>query len=285
MNRLLTAAALAVLPAQAGAAEDAAPADTQVMILGTYHFANPGRDVANIDVDDVLQPHRQREIAAIVDAIATWKPDRILVEAQRPAPDFHMESYAEYRAGDLRDNRNETVQIGYRLADRLGHANVYGFNEQASEGEPDYFPMGMVIETAEATGQSDVVQSFMTDIQAEVTAISAAQDFETIPESLLKENDLDAVRAHHAKYYYGLIPVGDGKDQAGAVLNARYYERNAKMMAKIDLIARPGERILVLVGSGHLYWLHHFVTEIPGYTYVSPNPYLIAADAMLESSD
>ena len=38
------------------------PAEVQVMLLGTYHFANPGRDVIKQDIDDVLQPKRQAEL-------------------------------------------------------------------------------------------------------------------------------------------------------------------------------------------------------------------------------
>jgi len=39
----------------------------------------------------------------------------------------------------LEAERNETVQIGYRLANRLGHEAVYSSEQQPSNGEPDYF--------------------------------------------------------------------------------------------------------------------------------------------------
>ena len=42
----------------------------KVMVLGTYHFANPGADIANVDVEDVLLPGPQAEIGAIVEALA-----------------------------------------------------------------------------------------------------------------------------------------------------------------------------------------------------------------------
>lgn len=279
MIKLTFAAVLCTLISMPALAEETP--QTEVMVLGSYHFANPGRDVANMEVDDVLVPKRQAEIDAVVKAIAAWKPDKILVESQQPGPDFHVAEYAKYRAGGLRDVRNESVQIGYRLADYLGHEFVYGFDEQPSDGEPDYFPMGLVIETAAKTGQTPLIDRFMTDIKAEVAAMGEAQKTSTIPASLSAQNDLDSVTAAHSKYYYGLLPVGDDARQAGAELNAAYYLRNAKMAGKIDMIAKPGERIFVLVGAGHLYWLHHFLQEMNGYTYVSPNPYLAKADGML----
>lgn len=50
--------------------------------------------------------------------------------------------------------------------------------------------------------------------------------------------------------------------------------RNAKMFAKIGMIAKPGDRILVLVGSGHATWLRHFAERAPGFVLVEPMPYL-----------
>lgn len=49
------------------AQDDSAP--IEVMIFGTYHFANPDLDVANIEADDVRVPRRQAEIAALVESL------------------------------------------------------------------------------------------------------------------------------------------------------------------------------------------------------------------------
>ena len=35
----------------------------EVLVLGVYHMSNPGRDIFNVQADDVLVPKRQREIA------------------------------------------------------------------------------------------------------------------------------------------------------------------------------------------------------------------------------
>ena len=36
---------------------------TAILILGVFHMANPGRDINNMQVDDVLAAKRQRAIA------------------------------------------------------------------------------------------------------------------------------------------------------------------------------------------------------------------------------
>jgi hypothetical protein len=57
-------------------------------------------------------------------------------------------------------------------------------------------------------------------------------------------------------------------------LNAAWYHRNAKIFAKLTQIARPGDRVLVVFGSGHAFWLRHLAQNTPGFTLVEPNGYL-----------
>ena len=54
--------------------------EVEVMILGVYHFSSPGADVINTEVDDFLHPRRQRELANLAQALAQWRPTRIVVE-------------------------------------------------------------------------------------------------------------------------------------------------------------------------------------------------------------
>ena len=51
----------------------------EVMILGTYHMSNPGRDLHNMRADDVLAPKRQSELEAVASGLAlsgSWKPSQ-----------------------------------------------------------------------------------------------------------------------------------------------------------------------------------------------------------------
>ena len=62
----------------------------------------------------------------------------------------------------------------------------------------------------------------------------------------------------------GLLGFGDQKEQPGADLNAAWYLRNAKIFAKLTQIAQPGDRVLVVFGAGHAFWLRHFAEHTPG---------------------
>ncbi len=113
------------------------PAPIQVMVLGTYHFGNPGLDKVNVHVDDVTVPRRQRELEALAEAIEEFKPTRVMVEAQRPGPTYDVTDYASFSPATLLTDRDEGTQIGYRIAARAGLKSVQGIDEQPGKGEPD----------------------------------------------------------------------------------------------------------------------------------------------------
>lgn len=252
----------------------AVPDAIEVMVLATCHMANPGQDMVNVQVDDVTTPRRQRELAALSARLARFRPTRILVERQAPGPSFALDAYASFSPALLATDRNEIVQIGFRLARELGHAAVYGFDEQPGPGEPDYFPIGPVQTYAEAHGRADWFRALVGQVQASVAEFAREQPKRTIFELLAMDNDPAEIAREHRATYYELLKLGDGEAQPGAELNAMWYLRNAKMFSKLTLIARPGERVLVLVGASHAYWLRHFVELTPGFRLADPRPYL-----------
>jgi hypothetical protein len=280
LRKFMIGAVLSVFSIAAAAQErpKAPPEPIQVMVLGTYHFANPGRDVANLEVDDVLAPQRQREIQTLVQTLAEWKPTKVAVESQAAAPKLEVAAYAEVEQ-QLRTQRNESVQIGFRLAHATGLDTVYGIDEQPSEGEPDYFPFGKVQAFAQANGQGDLLQRVFAVLQARVAEEQAKLPRQTIAESLIFHNDTAIVDAGHDAAYYAMLSIGDGEAQPGAELNAYWYMRNAKMFAKLDMVAEPGDRVFLIVGSGHATWLRHFVSRMPGYELVDAMPYVQTAAA------
>lgn len=273
---IAVAALAALITFPVAAQEESASSDpppVEVMVLGMYHFANPGLDAVNLEVDDMLAPRRQREIQTLVDTLADWRPTRVAVENVAQAPALEMSDFADTQAL-LGRTRNESVQVGYRLARQLGHAAVYGYDEQPSEGEPDYFPMDQVQAFAQENGGMDLLGALFAEVQAMVAEEQAKLPDQSVAESLLIHNREDIVGPQHDRLYYSLLKIGNGDQQPGAELNAYWYMRNAKMFAKIDMIAEPGDRVLVLAGSGHATWLKHFVRHMPGYELVDALPFV-----------
>lgn len=274
MLKLFAAAVALALPA-AALAEDSAP--VEVMILGTFHFANPGQDLNNAKVDDVLTLKKQAELREVADRLAAFQPTKIAIERQAKGPGFKVAAYDSFTPAALDKDRNENAQVGYRLAHRLGHKAVYGFDEQPGPGEPDYFPFDKVQAYATANGKTEWLNGLFAGAQAYIKRFEAAQATSTMAELLAQANDPADLAHLHRTGYYEMLKLGDGEAQPGADLNAMWYLRNAKMFGKLTNIAQPGDRVLVLVGSGHAYWLRHLVAETPGYRLVDPVPYLKGA--------
>src|SRR5215472_14130917 len=49
----------------------------EILVLGTYHMANPGRDVYNMQADDVRSPKRQAEIGELLAVLKKFHPTKI----------------------------------------------------------------------------------------------------------------------------------------------------------------------------------------------------------------
>jgi hypothetical protein len=270
MRILLAAIAWAVLGQPALAAAAAKP--IEVMVVGTWHFANHNRDIHNIKSADVLAAKRQQELERVSRALEAFHPTRVMDEQLATGPDLIDHKFERFSEAMLHSDPEEYVQIGYRVANDLGLKNVYAINEQPSAGEPDYFPYGKVQDYAEKHGQMAILDELSRAGAAATEAFDASQPRETIARLLMDVNSPSFFGGIGS--YYPMLAIGDTEDQVGADLNAMWYLRNAKIFAKLMKVAQPGDRILIVFGAGHAYWLRHFASQVPGFTNVDPIPYL-----------
>lgn len=268
---------LAAVATATTAAAQTAPAPIDVMVLGTYHFDSPGLDLNNVEVDDVLKPRRQAELEAVAAAIVRFRPTKVMIERRVDKPDLVDTRYTDWQPADLAETRDERIQLGYRIARRAGVTRVYGIDEQPTAGEPDYFPFGAVDAYARANGQGGKLAEVMAAGPEATARFKRMQAGGSIAALLADWNDPGANPIFGMSYYYGLLGIGGTARQPGAELNAAWYLRNAKIFAKMMTVARPGDRVLVVFGAGHAYWLRHFARETPGYRSVDPLPLLRAA--------
>lgn len=257
----------------------AAEPPVEVMVLGSYHFGSPAMDVNNIQVDSVLTPGKQAELDALARALLTFRPTKVMVEMESPATDLALPEYRSFTFDRLKTKANERDQIGYRVARMAGHAEVYGIDEQPAEGEPDYFPFDKLQESEAKFGQAGRIAAANAAFKPRLKAFEANQKTQSVAQLLTRMNDARQVRDERF-FYYAVLDIGDTNTQSGADLNAMWYLRNAKIFAKLMHVAKPGDRVLVVYGAGHSYWLRHFAAETPGYRFVDPVPYLKAVKSV-----
>jgi len=261
----LTAVVSALLigwPVAAAAA--APPQPIEVMVVGVFHMANPGRDIHNLKVDDVLEPKRQAQIAAVTDALARFKPTKVGVEW--PA-DLVADRYKQYLAGTLAPSRNEVVQLGFRLAKTAGAEGVYSLD---ADGD---FPYERLKNFAETRGFQGLLDEQNAVIQREVDEQARLLAEKGVAADLRFLNDPARLRNGNS-FYRSMLRIGLNDDQPGVDLLTAWYHRNFQICANLLHIAKPGDRIVIFFGSGHAFLLRQCVIETPGLKLVEANDYL-----------
>lgn len=232
------------------------PSGSEVLVLGVYHMANPGRDLFNTRADDVLTPVRQTEIAQVIAVLSRFRPTKIAVE--EPVGDDRVrERFREYLAGHYELTRRESEQIGFRLARELGHETVYPADV------PDSLPFGRLAAHARARGRTQEFDTLRSEIGDWSEAASAYLASHTVLDTLLFMNSDERV-AQDVGFYYRWAHFSDPSDWAGADLVSDWFRRNLRISSHIVRLAdSPGERLLVIFGTGHLGWLRQNFASDP----------------------
>ena len=247
---------LATLLSITAIAQTAPPQRAEILILGTYHMANPGHDIFNMSADDVLSPKRQAEIGQLLEVLKRFKPTKIAIEST-VYEDRRPKQYADYLAGKYTLTSNEIDQIGFRLAKELAMKAIYPVD---IDGD---FPWQRVINFAKAKGQSQIMDQISSEIGEMVKQQDAYLHSHSVLETLLYMND-DKKAAQDVGFYYREALLGEPGDYAGPDLLASWYQRNIRIYCNIaKIIESPNERVLVIYGAGHLGWLQQDVANDP----------------------
>jgi hypothetical protein len=262
--KLLAALAGLVIASPVGAAEPPRPPPVEVMVVGVFHMSNPGRDIHNLKVDDVLEPKRQGEIAAVTDALARFKPTKVGVES---AIDVVAERYKQYLAGTLAPSRSEVVQLGFRLAKTANAEGVYGLD---ADGD---FPYERLQNFAETRGFKGLLDEQNAIAQRQVDELARLLADKGVAADLRFLNDPERIKTDNG-VYRAFLHIGLDSDQPGVDLLTAWYHRNLRICANLLQLAKPGDRVVIFFGSGHAFLLRQCVTETPGYKLVEANDYL-----------
>ncbi|MFD2366351.1 DUF5694 domain-containing protein [Pseudoduganella sp. GCM10020061] len=238
----------------------------QLMLVGVPHFANHGLDVLNMQVPDVLEPQRQKEVEAVVAALAAFKPTKVAVEWNAANQAKLDQRYNAYRAGTYQLTRDETDQLALRVAARLGHARVYAVDwNKMPPGEVADFDY-------EQSAQRDGQQARLAAIR-DTSRIKHANAFlrsETVSRWLVHYNQPEQLAKSNQNYFdYTLL------GEPGANWVGNWYARNLKIFANLVRVAdQPGDRVLVIYGQSHVFPLQQYAEQSGAFKAVSPLPFL-----------
>ena len=294
---LLTAAQFMVGTALSDDHTEASTEQTQqttqkptIMILGSTHLANPGADVYNTKMDDVLAPKRQNEIAELVRLLKAYQPTKIAFEIDPSEDAVINANYQGYLKGKYELKRDEVNQIGFRLAKQVGHSKVYGVDYWPWPDSHPFFPDGFDWDLidyhkfAKTHNQEHLLppppttEGKVTQDENGTTWIEP-QKYEPIVDMYIRLNQPEGIRVDHQRYIRWIARVGLGADYPGANWVAHsWYDRNLKTYVNLTRITESAnDRILLIIGAAHVYLIQQFFEESGDYIVESPLKYLNSA--------
>jgi hypothetical protein len=246
-----------------------APRTPELMILGIFHFDDPGLDAYKERFKlNVMLPERQREIEDVVEQLAQYRPTKVAVEVTTDRQRWLDSLYKEYVEGRYRLGANEVYQLGFRLARRLGHQRVYA---------------------ADATSRSVLteqnVAASLSRLRIQMDTIGRAIEAEpwnrryrrlyehddslktVVPLAtyLAYINSPERLRIGQGAYTVGGFKLlGPDADYLGPDDATQWYNRNLRIYSNLQSLANtPEDRILLIIGAGHLPILRFLANSAP----------------------
>ncbi len=260
--------------AQIGIVDREAETKPSLMVVGSYHFENPGRDIVKTAVTDVSTPERQKQLDEFVKKLEKFKPTKIVLECGTDNSAKFQENFSKYLAGDYKLLIDERDQIGFRLAKNLGHKQIYcvDWNEEAPGNDSDY---NYVEYAGKDKKQDEFLKKTFKNFQDEADKRNKWFIKASILDQFIYLNNPVQIERDHAGYF-DIARIGNGKDYIGANWLASYwYGRNLKIFLNIIRITDSSkDKILAVYGAGHLKLLNQFATESGFYNVESPLKYL-----------
>ena len=230
----------------------------KVMLVGTFHFNNPGLDVAKFKDANILSARRQNEVEELVKMLKLFAPDKIFIEASTNTQWQIDSSLQQYKAGRKILAPTETEQIGFRLAHQLGLSTLHAVDYQDAA-----FPFDSLMKSAIEARQTDLVRFITNTIEAIQQSFNEALLHYSIPEMLLRENSEEMMQVQH-QFYFKLLLAGKPGNHVGAYLVSEWWRRNMVIYENIvKQLDGSEKRIMVIFGSGHTAILHQLMQFNP----------------------
>jgi len=252
LARLIVGLSLSIVGMTVVHAEDEA-AQAEVMMIGTFHFSSPGKDMVKVKHLDVMDAQSQAYLDALADRLAAeFRPTVVLLEYNPENDAAIQEEYTAYQAGSHELAVNEIYQMGFRIAKAAGNVPIASFDERGIGWDA-----ARLFETLPTTAPETKVALDKT--YEELTAQSNEDHATKSLQQLLGQtNDPEVDRANKDLYLI-TNAVSTNGEYEGALASSSWWHRNFRMYAKIQAHAKPGARILVIGGQGHTAILKDFL--------------------------
>lgn len=239
----------------------------EVMVVGVYHLGNTS-DLIQVEQknDDDLKLQAQE----VVDALSRFNPTKLAVEAESEVQSELNESYRKYQSDDPNPTKNEIEMIGFPIAKQSGISEISCVDWRGDDSEN--VPLEDVLQYAKKYEPERYIKmtTYIESMQ------NQAEEWSRLPilEGFKRVNETETVKYLH-QFYMEFAMIGKEKDYYSMDWLTWWYKRNLIIYSNIRrLMTSPQDRVLLLIGGGHVHLIKQFLEESGACTVVNASEYL-----------
>jgi hypothetical protein len=240
----------------------------KILLVGSFHFNYPNLDshvTSTEDQVDVETAAKQAELRELLDYIARFKPNKIVVE--RRSGSTVNKAYQKYLAEEHELGKGEIQQLAFRLGKQFGIDTLILGDDQPLSSSLYWHKDSLVLRPLMDSYYADKDPNADTIIDKRYYQLYDLEDKMEARSNLLDVfkymNNPHRIKRGHGHY---LAFEGDGGPDALAIW---WYSRNLRIYRKIQkATTSPDDRIMVLFGAGHLGILRQQFESSPAYELV-----------------
>ena len=230
----------------------------QLLLLGTFHFKDAGLDGYKPRYDvDIFSEKKQEELKVVLDELKNFAPTKIAVEFKKQNQPKLDSLYEAYLSGNFDLRANEIYQVAFRLGKMMGHKKLYAVDATArsfeKEGNETYYKEKAGYYMQQATPEQLAYESALDS--AYFTLYEMDDRMKTrvpLKDTFMYINSPGRLSAGHGHYLIGTFKMGEGTDYFGPDSSIWWYTRNMRIFHNLLRIKEPGDRIMLLIGAGHV---------------------------------
>lgn len=252
-----------------------------VLLLGVFHFAGEQVDVNTTPESlavNMMLPERQKQISQLVDALVAFRPTKIVIEGQPQYQSRYDSLLRLYQQGKLKASPkfmvSEVVQLGFRIATKLGLNTLYAADAQAFRFQ--LTPADSVLTFEKYKDQTDTSFAYWNERYDRESAYDDTLCYRLPLNEYLQYLNSPEKRALSNGRWLVTTKRGSNLEPVGADgFITRYFNRNVRIYSNIQRsVTRKDERILVIYGATHMFMLNALFEASPEFKVEDVMKYL-----------
>ncbi|MEM9362156.1 MAG: DUF5694 domain-containing protein [Bacteroidota bacterium] len=238
----------------------------KISILGVFHFAGTS-DFSSVEFESLESEKRQSEIKDVVEKLKQYNPTKIMLEFPYADSEYLDSLYTETLKGNHILTINEIEQLGFRLAQELGHKQVYSIDYRLD------LPFDELLGFAEKYDKNRL-EEMIAYIKAQDKNESDFLSKNSILDYLIFRNSDEEDMRNKDQYLNRSAKFVNDSSNIGAKFVSKWWERNIYMMTHVDRLVEPKDRVLVIVGAAHRAVLKDLYQDRTDIEYLEIRNYL-----------